>query len=716
MNTSDNQEQLLQSPWQKAKLLTPSINPAISVHRQNHRSEQWYVLKRKGSNRLFRISKENWHILGLCNGQRNLENLFGIVSQTHPELSETALLSIIDQLFKGGLIQLDDAGRLVAPSNAHPDSTLLEKLKNPFFIRIPLWDPDRFLSKYQRHVSPFFTLPMMIIWIITLLVAVFNAAAHWDAITHNVIDRVFTPQSLILIWCIYPVTKLIHELGHAFAVKVNGGEVHDIGIVLMYGIPLPYVEASDALTFQNKRARLLVDGIGIMVELFLASCALYVWLNVSSGLISQLAYNTMIICSISTIFFNGNPLMRFDGYYFLSDVLDIPNLATRSTLFWRYLFKRYVLSLPLSFSSSSNEKRWLIAYAPLALLYRYIVLTAITIAAAQLYLPLGIAIGIWFFSTQVVKPALNLVLYLLSEELSHKRTRAIQVAVISVATIVLIVGVIPFPVKRTLPAVVWFPESSEVRAGAEGVVKSMIAEEGKQVSKGDILFKLEDPYLTLKRDLVQYRLEEIEIKLNAAMATDPVEAQLLREEFTFTQSELQTLQQELSQLEVVSAASGQFYLPPETEASGSFVEKGTTLAYILDRDTIVLRGLISQDDVDVIRSRSQSINVKLANWPNRTYTATITRFLPTASSELPSAVLGTAYGGEASVDPTDPKGNLALEEWFQFEVTVSASELSSDAMLWVGSRAWVQFNTDKETLITQFYLRISQLLMEKLHI
>ncbi len=717
MNTSDSKpEQLLPSPWQKAKSLIPAINPALTVHRQTSRSEQWFVLRRKGSNRLYRISNEQWNILGLCNGDRTLADIFDLVTHKQAAISETDLLAIIQQSFQKGLIQLSDAGKLVSPPKSRIDPSLLEKFKNPFFIRLPLWDPDRFLTRYQAVVSPFFSIPMLVIWLITLFIALFNAAFHWDSITHNLIDTVFTPQSLFILWCIYPITKLIHELGHAFAVKVNGGKVSEIGIVLMYGIPLPYVEASDALTFQDKRARLLVDGIGIMVELFLASLALFVWLNVSSGLVSQLAYHIMILCSVSTVFFNGNPLMRFDSYYLLSDFLEIPNLATRSNLFWQYLFKRYLLSTPSSFSTSRKEKRWLVAYAPLALLYRFVVMATITIAASQLYLPLGILLGIWFLSTQVIKPVVHAILFILTAEQTAQRTRAIQLAAISVMSFILVFGVIPFPIERTLPAVVWFPENSEVRAGADGVIQRVIAAEGEHVTGGQLLFQLEDPYLTLRRDLARYRLEEIETKLNAAMAADPVEAQQLRDERTVAQSELHTLQQELDQLDVTSTATGQFYLPPEADASGAFVTKGKTIAYILDRKSIVLRGLISQDDVDVIRSRSQSVSVKLANWPSQTYPASVTRFMPTASTELPSAVLGTAYGGEASVDPANPQGNLALQEWFQFEVTVSSSELHQNAALWVGSRAWVRFDSGKETLLDQIYWKLSQLLMEKLHI
>src|SRR6185503_545443 len=117
-------------------------------------------------------------------------------------------------------------------------------------------------------------------------------------------------------------------------------------IMLLVLSPVPYVDASSAWAFQDKRKRMMVGAAGIAVELFLGSLALFVWLAVEPGAVRAVAYNVMLISGVSTLLFNGNPLLRFDGYYVLADAIEIPNLGTRANRYLGYLFQRYVLGVP----------------------------------------------------------------------------------------------------------------------------------------------------------------------------------------------------------------------------------------------------------------------------------------------------------------------------------------------------------------------------------
>src|SRR6185503_20228443 len=144
-------------------------------------------------------------------------------------------------------------------------------------------------------------------------------AAHWSDLTANLIDRVTTPHNLVLLWFLFPVIKALHEFGHAFAVKVFGGEVHEMGIMILVLSPVPYVEASASSAFSSKWQRMIVGAAGMGVELVLAAIAVYVWVSVEPGSVRTLAYNTILIAGISTVIFNANPLLRFDGYYILAD-------------------------------------------------------------------------------------------------------------------------------------------------------------------------------------------------------------------------------------------------------------------------------------------------------------------------------------------------------------------------------------------------------------
>ena len=710
------QEQILQSPWQKAKHLKPQLSSEVEVFRRHFRGEQWYVLRRSGSDRLYRVNPEAWQIIGLCNGGNSLEDILSLLRRQGTDLSESDLLAVIYQLTHQGLIN-NGLNNTPAPVSDRHAKAWYSSLKNPLAIRLPIWDPDYFLTKYLDKVRFLFSWQVLAIWVCVVSVALLTAIAHWGEITHDVIDRVFSPKSLVLLWFIYPVTKFIHEMAHGFSIKVRGGEVHEIGITLMYGVPLPYVDASDALTFSDKRHRLLVDGIGIMAELFIASMALFIWLNISSGLASQFAYNTMIICSVSTLFFNGNPLMRYDGYYLLADWLEIPNLGTRSIQYWRYLFNRYALGLEKTFSVSPREQKWLALHMPLAMVYRATVITTIVLVAAQHYLPLGIALGVWFFVRYLITPLNRAVHYLLSPSLGEQKARGLKI-VILIPTVILLLLIIPFPLQRTMPAVVWLPDQAQIRAATDGLITDVLPESGAEVSAGAPLFRLNDPYLTMKRAIAEAQYNEVSAKLTAARAKDPVEAQQLQEDLKASRAELEELQKRLQQLQVDSPSAGYFYLPPDKSERGRFVKQGDLLGYVLDRDKIILKVLVGQNDIAMISSRSNSLRVKLSNWPGQTFDGKIVRVNPSASNSLPSAILGTLYGGPISVDPGDTRGIQALEEWFQLEVEVQGLPTNGGdrggQLLWAGSRAWVRFDLGYESIATQLYWVLSQLFMKKL--
>ena len=173
------------------------------------------------------------------------------------------------------------------------------------------------------------------------------------------------PASLVALWFSYPLVKLLHEFGHAFAVKRWGGEVHEIGILFLVFMPIPYVDASAASVFPGKHRRMVVGAAGIAVELFLAAIATFVWVSVEPGWTRHVAYAVMLVGGVSTLLFNGNPLLRFDGYYVFADAVEIPNLASKANRYVASLAQRFVLGMRRARvpETSPGEAPWLVGYA-----------------------------------------------------------------------------------------------------------------------------------------------------------------------------------------------------------------------------------------------------------------------------------------------------------------------------------------------------------------
>src|SRR4030095_8480768 len=145
-----------------------------------------------------------------------------------------------------------------------------------------------------------------------VLPAIVLALAHWSELANSAPERILALDNLVLLWIVFPIVKLAAELGHAYATKLQGGEVHELGVMLLVLSPIPYVDSSAANRMRSKWRRALVGLAGVTVEIFLAALALYVWLAVEPGLVRAAAFDVMVVAGVSTLLFNLNPLLRYD--------------------------------------------------------------------------------------------------------------------------------------------------------------------------------------------------------------------------------------------------------------------------------------------------------------------------------------------------------------------------------------------------------------------
>ena len=234
----------------------------------------------------------------------------------------------------------------------------------------------------------------------------------------------------------YLVLKALHELGHGYAVKAFGGAVHELGVMFLVFAPMPYVDASAASEFRSKWRRALVGAAGMIVEVFCAALALYVWLAVEEGFVHALAYNVMLIAGVSTVVFNGNPLLRYDGYYILTrSAGDTEPGAAIDTLLG--LSRRPVrIRRGRKDFSASPASGWLLLYAPASLSYRLAVMLAIALFVASEYLAVGVAIACWGLVDGVVLPLAKALAHVLGPRLQRNRARAVTTTCGSLAVAV----------------------------------------------------------------------------------------------------------------------------------------------------------------------------------------------------------------------------------------------------------------------------------------
>src|SRR5512134_79840 len=376
----------LHSPsWYRVAQLRPRLRGHARIHRHHYRGELWYVLEDRTSRRVHRFNSTAYYIVGLLDGRRTVHEIWEAATERFGDDAPTQdeVIRLLGQLHSAEVLQTEampDLSELARRARKGKKKTWLQNLLSPLAIRIPLVDPDRFLERWLPWYGPWFGWVGLAVWAVVVGFGIAAAAAHWDELTADVTSQILAPQNLLILWLTFPVVKLAHELGHACAVKAWGGEVHEMGIMLLVLMPIPYVDASAASAFPQARRRVVVGAAGMLVEVFLASIAMLLWVEAEPGLARAVLYDVMLIAGVSTVVFNANPLLRYDGYYMLADLVQIPNLRARANQYLGYLAETRLFGVRQpAIEASAGERRWFVFFAIASFLYRNFVMLAIAL-------------------------------------------------------------------------------------------------------------------------------------------------------------------------------------------------------------------------------------------------------------------------------------------------------------------------------------------------
>ncbi len=276
-----------------------------------YRGQPWYVLSNPLTGTNHRFDKSSYLFICQLDGIRTVQEIWDSLESFEGTMIPTQndCILLLARLHQDELMQSDILPSTLALIQGTPPARQgwKQQLRNPFYLRLPLWNPDRFLSRMQGRVAPLMSIAGLYLWAVVVLTALILAGVHWPDLQSNWADHLLTPTGLLTLWLAYPLLKGLHELGHAFAVKHWGGEIHEMGITLLVFTPVPYVDASASAAFAEKRQRIAVAAMGMMIELFVASLALFVWLNVENGmvrviwpLISPSSVGCLPCCSMAT--------------------------------------------------------------------------------------------------------------------------------------------------------------------------------------------------------------------------------------------------------------------------------------------------------------------------------------------------------------------------------------------------------------------------------
>jgi putative peptide zinc metalloprotease protein len=699
---------LLSNLWYRVAGLRPRLLARARLHRHRYRGELWYLLQDPASARVHRFTPAARLIIAAMDGRRSVDDLWRLAQRRLGEdaPAQDEIIQLLGQLHSSDLLHTDvppDALELFERGERQAAQKRRRSWANPMALRIPLVDPGRFLDRYARFWPVLWGRAGVALWLLFVVPALFILPAHWPELTTNLSDQVFRAENLLVLALVFPVLKALHELGHATATRAGGGEVHDMGLMLLVLMPVPYVDASAATVIRSRWSRALVGAAGMLVEVFVAAIAFYVWLAVEPGAARAVCYNVMLIAGVSTLVFNGNPLLRYDAYYILTDLVELPNLAQRSARYWAYLAERYVLRAhdASSPAQTPSESAWFGFYGAASTAYRFFVTIAIALFIGSQFFFFGVILALWALVVMVCVPVVKAVRHLHARQSLREKRGAVAVwGGAAVAVLVAVILLVPLPFRTQTEGVVWLPEQATVRAGANGFFERFEVSPGKLVTSGEPLVTSQDPALASHLRLVDARVHELEATYNQEFVNDRARADLIREQLAVEREALERARERASGLVATAGSDGVFTVVRPADMSGRYYRKGEVLGYVLGDVKPLVRVVVEQAVVDEVALSTKAIEMRVASDVARVLTGRIVRQVPAGGEEAPSRALMTPGGGRLAADPRDPQGRRTLDRIFQLDV--APSEPIDGGRLY-GQRVFVRFDMQAAPLGMQWY-------------
>jgi putative peptide zinc metalloprotease protein len=676
--------------------LTLRMRPDLSARRHRYHGRTFWVVKEPVGLNYFRFHDEEYAILCMLDGHSSLDEIKEeFERQFQPQkIAFTDLLQFVGMLHRSGLVISEATGQghqLRKRRDQKKRRELLGKLSNVFALRFRGVDPERFLNWLYQYTWWCFTWPALIIVIVLALAAITLVGVNFDEFTRRLpaFHQFFGPKNWFYLGITMAIVKVLHEFGHGLSCKHFGGECHELGFMMLVFTPALYCNVSDSWMLPNKWARAAIGAAGMYVEFFLASVATFVWWFSAPGLVNSIALSVMFICSVSTLVFNGNPLLRFDGYYILMDLMEIPNLRQKATEITRRFFVWACLGIEQPENPFlPHQNQWLFGvYTVAAVIYRWIIVLSIVFFLNKVFEPYGLKIlgqilGMAGFFGLVVQPVYELGKFFYTPGRMHKmKNERVTASVAALAIVLAVFLFVPFPYSVKCMFEVQPRGGRQIYTTLPGLIQQVNYRPGEAVREGDVLMELDNPDLRLEllelEGRWQLAAKEVEnlnyLKLDDPTASDQIKIAEEIRDSARKQYEEKKLELERLSVRVPSGVSGTVIPPPARDDKMSAAQgrlptwSGTPFdpknrgALLTPTDLVCQIGnpedmeavlIIDQAYIDLVK-KNDPVRVLLEAHTRKAYDTKVEDIATNEMKSLPKGMSATGSGRvEAKMDPT----------------------------------------------------------------
>ena len=526
-------------------------------------------------------------------------------------------------------------------------------------FQMPLFNPDRFLEVTKRFAWPLFQNWFMVIWFGLVCLASYMIIVRWSDFS-DATASILALKSLPLLLVILCVLKAWHELGHAYACKIFGGTVPEIGLFFIVGTPCAYVDASAAWGFRERWQRIAVNLAGMYFESLIAIIAVFVWSLSQPGLVNSIAHYTIVISTVVTIMFNANPLLKFDGYYVLCDCLGIPNLKRLATASLHNCLKRIFLGLEAPrIGMTWWSDRLYTSFGAASDLYRVVVTLGIFTFLALQIPTVGLVLGLFYLFVGLIPTIDRVVRYLLFQPETRGSRRRAAILIGSSAAALTALIVMPIWTAISFTGVVGRENETFIRASEPGFVSEVGFKLSESVQPGDVLFQLANEELETQRAAAKAEVSKLKSQLLQSLQTNPTEFGLLQQRLAQAELDLGDVERAVGRLTIRAPKDGVVAEWQSTDFSGRFFQAGEPLLK-LESGKWIVRALATDEEVaDSQVAIGDAVEFEVIGQPGKRLHGRVVGVARSSQTKIDETALTQLGGGDIGIDPYTQKAEEA---------------------------------------------------------
>lgn len=724
MTQSEASGKTFSDTWHLVANVRACLRGSVRAQRQTFRGEEWVVLRDSLASDFFRVTAPAYAFLLRMETRRTLDEVWTELIESDPEgaLTQEEVVELLSQLQMSNLLQFDrgTAGSSLFERYRKRKGRELRAALFAFWsVKIPLLDPDRALDRALPVLRIVFGPVGALVYAVLILLGAKAVVDQYDQLFTQSAG-VLSPGNLGLLYVGLIIAKLVHEFGHAAACKRFGGEVHRMGVMLILLAPLPYMDATSSWGFRSRAQRMMVGASGVVCELAVAAVAALIWAHTAPGLLNSLAYNVIFVASVTTLLFNLNPLMRFDGYHILVDWLDVPNLYQRSRDQLKYLGKRFALGIKHAqpVARSANEALLLPLYGVASVAYWVVLMSTIIFYVAEEYLDLGVALAWLMFFLAVVLPVLKFVRYLLADaSLYQHRARAVGMTAVICLVVTALLAWVPLPDRVRVQGVIHAVQFRELHVDGGGEVVEIVATPGQWVRAGDPLVRLQNPQLDYEILSALQQRQQLQAQERQAITSAIANLETLRQQRAVLEQKLEELRAQKKALDVVAPIEGIWSVSELDLARGQWLARGASLGILIDDRDWRFVAALPQFGTHLFEGGLLGAEIRIKGQQAINVVAVNTEVMPFEQGQLPSPVLGMAGGGDIAVQSSDPKGLTAAEPFFRVQAQLPRPESADEDLRRLHGRlGTMRITLSSSPLLVQWERGARQFLQRKFRV